>query len=705
MDELLRTHYFDESSPELFNLCKLLAGSEGTLAFVTELKLNLVPLPPKEKAVICMHCHSLEEAFEANLVALKHRPVAVELMDRTILELSKQNIEQNKNRFFIQGDPAAILIIELAEEEKNILERIADEIVVDMQEHGYGFHFPRVYGQDISRVWSLRKAGLGLLSGMAGSAKPVSVIEDTAVTPERLPAYMADFKKMLEKYGLSCVYHAHISTGELHLRPVLNLKEEKDRQLFRIVAEETVRLVKKHRGSLSGEHGDGRLRGEFIPLLFGEEVYGYLKAMKTMWDPWYILNRGKIVETPPMDEQLRYERKLLNVQTYFNYSDQQGWLCAIEQCNGAGDCRKSDLFGGTMCPAFRATREEKNTTRARANILRELLLHPRTEKVFDQPEILEALDTCLSCKACKAECPSNVDMARFKAEYLQHHYEEKRVPLRSWLMANLTRVEKVGMAMPALYNILVGNSFFSVLLKRVLRFAPGRSIPQLYKTTLRAWVKKNARSVGTNREVYLFADEFTNYLDVRVGICFVELLQKLGYTVVIPEHVESGRTEISKGLLKKAARLARKNVGLLKDLISEEKPLVGIEPSCILTFRDEYPDLVEPRMREEAKALAEHCLLYDEFIVQEIRKGNIRSEQFTAEPLRIFLHGHCHQKSLASIEPSREMLSLPVNYKVEMIPSGCCGMAGSFGYEKEHYELSMKIGELILFPAVRKTDH
>ncbi|MBQ7842864.1 MAG: FAD-binding oxidoreductase, partial [Odoribacter sp.] len=390
LDELLRTHFFDENRPELFNLCKLLAGSEGTLAFVTELKLNLVPLPPKEKAVICMHCRSLEEAFEANLVALKHHPVAVELMDRTILELSKQNIGQNKNRFFIQGEPEAILIIELAEEEKGVLERVADEIVVDMQEHGYGFHFPRVYGRDISRVWSLRKAGLGLLSGMPGNAKPVSVIEDTAVAPERLPAYMADFKKMLDKYGLSCVYHAHISTGELHLRPVLNLKEEKDRQLFRIVAEETARLVKKHRGSLSGEHGDGRLRGEFIPLLFGEEVYGYLKTIKEIWDPWHILNRGKIVDTPPMDEQLRYEKKLLNVQTYFNYSAQQGWLCAIEQCNGAGDCRKSDLFGGTMCPAFRATREEKNTTRARAKVLRELLLHPRTEKVFDQPEILEA---------------------------------------------------------------------------------------------------------------------------------------------------------------------------------------------------------------------------------------------------------------------------------------------------------------------------
>ena len=357
-----------------------------------------------------------------------------------------------------------------------------------------------------------------------------------------------------------------------------------------------------------------------------------------------------------------------------------------------------------MCPAFRATREEKNTTRARANVLRELLLHPRTEKVFYQPEILEALDTCLSCKACKSECPSNVDMARFKAEYLQHHYEEKRVPLGSWLVANLTRVEKMGMVVPALYNMLVGSPIFSTVLKQMTHFAPERSIPQLYKTTLRAWVKKNARSVETNRKVYLFADEFTNYLDVRVGICFVELLQKLGYSVVIPEHVESGRTEISKGLLKKAARLAGKNVELLKDLMSEETPLVGIEPSCILTFRDEYPDLVEPRMQGEAKALSEHCLLYDEFIVQEIRKGNIRSEQFTAEQLKIFLHGHCHQKSLASIEPSKEMLSLPVNYEVEVIPSGCCGMAGSFGYEKEHYELSMKIGELVLFPAVRKAE-
>ena len=702
VDELLRTHYFDAQYPQLFNLCRLLAGSEGTLAFITELKLNLVPLPPPEKAVICVHCNTLEEAFEANLVALKHQPVAVELMDRTILELSKQNIEQNKNRFFIQGDPGAILIVELAGDRKETIDQLADEIEEDLRGQGYGFHYPRVYGKDISRVWNLRKAGLGLLSGMPGSAKPVSVIEDTAVVPQRLPAYMADFKKMLETYGLSCVYHAHISTGELHLRPVLNLKEEKDRKLFRTVAVETAKLVKKHKGSLSGEHGDGRLRGEFIPFLFGEKVYGYLREIKEVWDGEHLFNMGKIVNTPPMDVALRCEESGADVRTYFNFSRQKGWLCAIEQCNGAGDCRKSDLFGGTMCPVFRATGEERNTTRARANVLRELMIHPRGKNRFDQAEILEILDTCVSCKACKSECPSNVDMARFKAEYLQHHYDTKHIPLRSYLMANLTKVEKWGMMMPAVYNVFVSNRIFASLLKRMLRFAPERSIPRLYKMGLKKWLEKHPGDVQTTKKVYLFADEFTNYLDVEIGICFVEMLRTLGYTVLIPEHVESGRTEISKGLLKKAKEIARKNVSLLKNVVSEKIPLVGIEPSCILSFRDEYPDLVEPEEQEEAEGLSKNCLLYDEFIVREIRKGNICSGQFTEERLKIFLHGHCHQKSLASIEPSREMLSLPENYEVEVIPSGCCGMAGSFGYEKEHYELSLKIGEQILFPVVRK---
>lgn len=708
IDQLLYSDYFDKDSHEHFNLCKVLAGSEGTLAFVTELKLNLVPLPPKEKAVICVHCATLEEAFEGNLVALRHTPVAVELMDRNILELSKGNIAQNKNRFFVQGDPAAILIVELAGDSREEIDRVAEQVEEDMRAHGYGFHFPRVYGSDISRVWSLRKAGLGLLSGMPGDAKPVSVIEDTAVTPERLPAYMADFKKLLEKHKLQCVYHAHIGTGELHLRPVLNLKMPGDLERFRIVALETAMLVKRYRGSLSGEHGDGRLRGEFLVYLFHKPVLRLLVKTKVSWDPDNVFNAGKIVWTPRMDDFLRYDEyyKPLSVNTYFDFSAQHGWLCAIEQCNGSGDCRKSSVFGGTMCPSFRATGEESHTTRARANLLRELLTYPRTKKIFNQPEILEALETCLSCKACKSECPSNVDMARFKAEFLQHRYDKCGVPLKAYLVAHLTDVQRLGTLFPRLYNAFVHNRWTGYVLKRVLHFAPERVVPGLYKMTLRHWTKRYAsREISSPvGKVYLFADEFSNYMDVEVGIKMVELLNRLGYEVIIPRHVESGRTAISKGMLKVARRVARLNVKFLSNLVSEDIPLIGIEPSCILSFRDEYPDLVGDKLKEEAIKLGKNCLLYDEFFVREIRAGRIRVEQFTREPLKIMLHGHCHQKSLASVEPSREMLSLPENYEVEVIPSGCCGMAGAFGYEKKHYELSMKIGEQVLFPAVRMAD-
>ena len=684
-----------------FNFCKLIIGSEGTLAFITELKLHLEPLPPKEKAVVCVHCASLEEACNANLVALKHEPRAIELMDDQVLQLSKKNIAQNKNRFFIQGDPAAILIVEIAKDTLDEVNSDADSLEEDLKRQNLGYHYPRVYGKDISRVWALRKAGLGLLSGMPGSAKPVSLIEDTAINPEKLFAFLTDLKTVLDRYGLSCVYHGHISTGELHLRPILNLKEERDRQLFRVVAAETARLVKKYRGSLSGEHGDGRLRGEFLPLMFGEKVYALFKDVKRIWDGNGIFNIGKIVDTPPMDSCLRYEVSPGIGNTYFDFSRQKGWLCAVEQCNGSGDCRKSYLFGGTMCPVYRVTRDEKDTTRARSNILRELIIHPEGKKVFSQPEVLSALSSCLSCKACKAECPSNVDMARYKAEYLQHHYDETRIPLRSFLVANLTRIQKMAMVFPAAYNAVVSSKVFSSILKKILKFAPQRSIPKIYKFTLRNWLRTHPDAGTCNRKVYLFADEFSNYMDVETGITFIKLLRALGYQVIIPEHIESGRTELSKGMVKKAKKIARKNVMLLKDIVNEQIPLVGIEPSCILSFRDEYPDLVGDDLKDAAASLALNCLLYDEFIVREVRKGNITSEQFTDKEQKIKLHGHCHQKALVSIEPSKKMLSLPANYHVDVIPSGCCGMAGAFGYEKEHYSLSMQIGEQVLFPAVR----
>jgi len=706
IDLLLATEPFTPGDTP-FNFCKLIAGSEGTLAFITEIKLNLVPLPPKEKALLCVHCHRLEDAFHGNLIALAHKPVAVELMDHFILEQTKTNIEQRKNRFFVEGEPGAILIVELAEDTKEAIMEKASAIEHDMRQAGYGYYFTLVTGTDIGKVWALRKAGLGLLSNLPGDAKPVAVIEDTAVKPELLPAYMQDIKLMLDSYGLNCVYYAHIATGELHLRPVLNLKDPKDVELFHTIALETAKLVKKYRGSLSGEHGDGRLRGEFIPLMVGEHNYRLLKTIKQAWDPEGIFNPGKITETPRMNSSLRYEpgKPVHQIDTVFDFEEAGGILRAVEQCNGSGDCRKTEIIGGTMCPSYMTSRDENTTTRARANTLREFLTNSDQKNPFYHREIYESLDLCLSCKGCKSECPSNVDMARYKAEFLHHWYKSHGIPLRTRLIANNSKINKLGMLLPEVFNFFVSNRITSILLKKTLGFAPARSIPVLYKFTLRSWAKTQA-NIGTNYpngKVYLFADEFTDYNDVEIGMKAITLLNKLGYRVEIPGHSESGRAYLSKGLVLKAKELAISNVNLLKDFVTSSSPLIGIEPSAILTFRDEYPSLVGTELKEKAHTLAANCLMFDEFIMSEVATGKISKAQFTMEAMNISLHGHCHQKALASTGPTKEMLSLPTNYKVDEIKSGCCGMAGSFGYEKEHYELSQKVGELVLFPEVRKT--
>lgn len=707
IDILLQSAPFTPDGPD-FNFARLIAGSEGTLAFVTEATLNLVPLPPQSKALVCAHFLTLEEALQGNLVALKHKPVAVEMMDKFILDCTKGNIDQRKNRFFLEGDPGAILIIEFTSDSGEELDRSCKEVIEALKSQRLGYHYPVVTGPDMQRVWALRKAGLGVLSNIPGDAKPVSVIEDTAVTPESLPGYIADFKTILAKYGKEAVYHAHVATGELHLRPVLNLKDPKDVILFRAIATDIAHLVKKYRGSLSGEHGDGRLRGEFIPVMVGEKNYSLLQSIKQTWDPQNIFNPGKITGTAAMDTSLRYEpgRQEPEFATYFDFSGDGGLLRAAERCNGSGDCRKSELIGGTMCPSYMASRDESATTRARANTLRELLTHPNGSDPFGQKEIYDVMDLCLSCKGCKSECPSNVDMARYKAEFLQHWYDAKGVPLRTRAIAWIAHLNRLGMILPAAFNFIMTNRVTSKWLKKALGFAPARSIPKLSRISLKSYARtleKKSALTGSGRRVYLFADEFTDYNDTDIGITAIKLLNTLGYRVVIPKHTYSGRTFLSKGLVRRAKKHANRNVSLLKDVISEETPLVGIEPSGILTFRDEYPDLVDKPLKDAAGRLGKNCLMIDEFILREAEAGRIRPEQFTRDFRQIRLHGHCHQKSLASTLPTKKMLSLPVNYTVDEIKSGCCGMAGSFGYEKEHFELSMKVGELVLFPEIRKT--
>ena len=678
----------DESKPlreRKINLCWLIAGSEGTLALLSRIKVSLDPLPPKEVMVVCAHCTSLDAAFEANLIALAHHPTAVELMDGEILELSKSN--RSVERFFVHGDPPALLIAELRAESREEIDRQADKIEKALLASGLVNHCTRVYGGDVAKVWNLRKAGLGILNGMPGDAKPTGVIEDTAVAAKRLPAYMRDFRAMLERLGTSCVFYGHISTGELHLRPILNLKTEEGRRLFRQIAHETTLLVRKHRGTISGEHGDGRLRGEFIPLQYGEKTYELMREVKHCWDEEEIFNPHKIVDTPKMDEWLR-------VLGYGKTIKDEELLCRVEQCNGAADCRKSTLIGGTMCPAYKVSGDELQTTRARANVLREWL---SGNAAIGEAELKEVLASCLACKACKRECPSGVDMTRLRAEALQKIYDREGTPLRTWMVAKNGTIQRLGAMMPGVYNWFATNRWTSALLKKMVGFAEERKIPKIGDWRL------EIEDLRFEKRVYLFLDEFTRYEEPELVETFIRLMNRLGYEVIVPKHTESGRAAISKGCLRLARRYAEKNIRLLKDLVRDETPLVGIEQSCILTFRDEYPELMaNGEGRVAAEKLAKNCLLFDEFLMREVEAGRIKPEQFSDMPAEIWLHGHCHQKALVGVEKTAALLDLPTNTKVHVIPSGCCGMAGSFGYEKAHYRTSIAIGEMILFPAVRE---
>ena len=708
LDLLLNSNVFGGDEP--FNMCKILSGAEGTLAIYTEIKLNLVPLPPPEKGLVCVHLNSLEDALQANLVALQHQPVAVELIDKVILDCTKTNIAQSKNRFFLSGDPASVLVVEFACETKDEVRRRAAEMELNLRKKGLGYHFPLLFGADINKVWALRKAGLGLLSNMPGDAKAVAVIEDTAVHVEVLPDFIQEVLELLERLNTRCVFFAHIGTGEIHIRPILNMKSRADIERFHQIAQETALLVKKYKGSLSGEHGDGRLRGGFIPLVIGERNYDMLRDVKATWDPMNILNPGKIIDPPSIKTSLRYipgqpEKK---IKTYFNYDQTLGFLRAIEQCNGSGDCRKPHQAGGVMCPSYQATLNEYDSTRGRANILREFITNSSKKNPCDHKELMDVLDLCLSCKGCKAECPSNVDVGKYKAEVLQHYYDANGTPLSAKITGAYSNFYQIGTLWPKLFNFFAKQKLSSFFIKKMMGFAPKRALPLLQKQSLRSWARKELPrlngKINTDKKVYLFCDEFTNLNDTQTGIRAILLLHHMGYRVELPQHAESGRTWLSKGLLKKAGKIAIQNLEALLPLVNEAHPLIGIEPSAILTFRDEYPDLVPKPLRENAERFANYCFTFEEFIAKANEKGLIDSTIFNDKKQKIYLHGHCHQKALSSMDFSHKMLSIPAGTEVKQIDCGCCGMAGSFGFEKNHYELSMQIGELSLFPAVRKAE-
>jgi FAD/FMN-containing dehydrogenase/Fe-S oxidoreductase len=698
LDALLETNLFTASNTN-FNISKLLSGSEGTLAFTTEIVLSLDDLPPKKSIVIGAHFKSISEALRAVVVSMKHNLYMCELMDKIILDQTKSNRTQAANRSFIVGDPEALLLLKVSADSYASVNQLADSLIKDLQKNNMGYAFPKLKGKNINKATDIRSAGLGLLGSIIGDNKSVACIEDTAVALADLPQYIEDFDKLMKPYKQKFIYYAHAGAGELHLRPILNLKKSSDVRLFQDITEKVAHLVKKYKGSLSGEHGDGIVRASFLPFMVGDKNYELLREIKYTFDPNNLFNKGKIIDSLPTTKNLRYtpDRDEPTIDTIYNFTDSLGILRATEKCNGSGDCRKLQSSGGTMCPSYKATRNEKDTTRARANALREFLTHSNKPNRFNHKELYDVFDLCLSCKACASECPSNVDVATLKAEFLYQYQKENGIPFRSKLFAYNASLNKLGSLLPGVTNFLLNTK----TIKKLVGIAEERSIPKLAKITFARWLKDQPTDKPvTKGELLLFLDEYTNFYDVTTGQDAYKLFTSLGYRVKTISHAESGRAYISKGLLDKAKEIANENVDIFKNIVSKELPLVGIEPSTILSFKDEYIRLADNQ--KDAKKIAKHTYTVESFFEREIENGMLTADNFSDLSLDIKIHGHCHQRSLDGMEASFAMLNLPINFKATILDTSCCGMAGAFGYEKEHYSLSMQVGEGSVFPTLRK---
>lgn len=697
LDELIDTAVFGGNSS--FNMCKLLSGSEGTLAFTTAITLQLDTLPPQKTAMLVTHYHSLEKGLLDVVHAMRHELYCCELMDDIILERTKKNAMYRPYRFFVKGTPKAMLFLEVKASTTQALEEKLSALQATLDIEKLSYHTAVLYDDDVLKALHLRKAGLGLLGNMVGDKKAVACIEDTAVALQDLPKYIEEFTAIMKSYNQQVVYYAHAGAGELHLRPILNLKTQQGVSYFRSITTDVAHLVKKYRGSFSGEHGDGIVRSEFIPIVIGEKNYALLGLVKKAFDPNCIFNPGKITAPFKMDVSLRndYKQDPPIIATAFNFDDSQGILRLAEKCNGSGDCRKSAAASGMMCPSYHATKNEKDTTRARANVLREVLTTNDANNKFDSKQLKEVFDLCISCKACGSECPSNVDMATSKAEFLYQYQKTHGVSRATKLFANSSKYTSVAAKMPRLTNALYTNKSAARIIKSIAGIAPQRSLPKL-----NLW-KRQQKEVSANpkgKKVLLYIDEFSKYLDGGITQDAIDLLLGLGYQVAVVDHLDSARALISKGFLKQAKVCATENITYFKSKVSNTIPLLGIEPSAVLGFRDEFLRLVDDI--DAATYVSKHVYLLEEFLASEFEKGILSKTLFTNVPAQIKIHVHCHQKALSNQKHTFDILNFPTNYSPTLITSGCCGMAGSFGYEKEHYKVSMQIGGLRLFPAIKK---
>lgn len=693
LDELLL------SNGEPFDLSKIVVGSEGTLCVVVEARLMLVERP-RHTALVACHFQDMVEALRANVQILSTDPSAVELTDRVLLDQTRNSIEHAPSRRFLEGDPEALLFVEYCGESREELEARADGLEGLLRVKGLGYACVRAFepGQQ-KDMWELRKAGLGLLMGMRGDAKPTSGVEDTCVPVESLPEYVSRVRAMMDEHGVVAQMYGHASVGVVHIRPILNMKEPQGVQLLRHFAEQMSDMVLEYGGSMSAEHGDGLARSEWIQKMFGPRIAAAFAEVKKVFDPNGIMNPGKIVDAPLMDENLRYggDYRSAAVETHFSFDREGGFQQAAELCSGIGHCRKKLV--GTMCPSYMATLEEEHSTRGRANALRAALTGGLRGGLVGE-DLHQVMDLCLECKACKAECPSSVDMAKLKYEFLAHYGEAHGYSLRARLFGHIDRLNRWLSPVAPVANWLARSRVNRWLLDHLLGIDRRRHLPALASETFSSWfIKRSHKRGGTRGKVVLFNDTFTEYNEPQIGMAATFILESAGFEVLLPrKRLCCGRPMISKGFLREAKQRARDNVEELAPYALEGVPVIGLEPSCILTFRDDYLDLLADDPK--ARAVAHRVSMLEDFLISLKEEGKL-DIAFTNSRRRVLVHGHCHQRALVGVGATLEVLRMPPNFEVEEIPSGCCGMAGAFGYEKEHYDISMKVGEERLFKAVR----
>ncbi len=678
------------------NMARLVVGSEGTLLTVVEAKLRLVPRP-KKTALGVVHFADMQEALESSQTILETGPCAVELTDKVILDLARGNIEQSKRMGFIQGDPAAILIVEYAgatdAEVKSKVETLAARRA--RGRFGYASHVAYDPGEQQS-IWKLRKAGLGLLLGMKGDAKPIAFMEDTAVDPKHLVAFVPRFREIMAGHGVQGAYYGHCSVGCIHIRPVINLKTRRGLEQVRAIADQIVDLVLGFGGTISSEHGDGRARSPFLERVYGPRLFQAFREFKRAFDPENLMNPGNLVDSPGVTEHLRYgpDYRTWEPSTLLDFSEQGGFAASVEMCNGVGVCRKK--LEGTMCPSYMATRDEEHSTRGRANALRAVLSGQVPASDFTGRRLYEVMDLCLECKACKAECPSNVDMAKLKYEFLAHYYRANGLPLRNKLFGRIEALNRFGSRLAPLSNWVVGSRLHRWALERLVGIDRRRPLPPFARRTFTDWFGHRDKPAAAPRgEVVLFNDTFVTYNAPHIGMAAVQLLEAAGYRVRLVDKKCCGRPLISKGMLAEAKAHAAWNVERLLPYAVRGVAIVGLEPSCLLTLRDEYVDLLR---NDAARQVARQSLLLEEFLERERRNG--LSLPFHGNGRKALLHGHCHQKALVGTAPTVAALKW-AGFDVEEVDSGCCGMAGSFGFEREHYDLSVALGNRRLVPAVK----